>query len=145
MRIRIKFNSDPIFTTRVKVRISDINYGGHVGNDSILSIMHEARLSMLKQWYFTEMNAGGCGLIMADSAVQYKAESFHGDEIEVLIYVENLSSISFDLLYKLCTVRDQKSIDIAYAKTGMIAFDYSERKVVEIPNSLSSKLLFTTQ
>jgi acyl-CoA thioesterase FadM len=145
MRIKIKFHSEAIFSAKVKVRISDINYGGHVGNDSILSIMHEARLSMLKQWHFTEMNVGGCGLIMADSAVQYKAESFYGDEIEVFIYVENLSSVSFDLLYKLSTIRDQKNLDIAYAKTGMIAFDYSERKVVAIPETLASNLRNTTR
>jgi acyl-CoA thioesterase FadM len=140
MRIKIKFTAEPLFKTTIKVRISDINYGGHVGNDSMLSIMHEARLLMLKQWGYTEMDAAGCGLIMADSAVQYKAEAFHGDEIEVAVSVENMSAVSFDLFYKLTTIRNNTQIAVAYAKTGMIAFDYMQRVIMNLPADLHSCL-----
>jgi len=140
MRIKIKFSAAPVFKTTILTRICDINYGGHVGNDRILSILHEARLQMLKQWGYTEMNAAGCGLIMADSAVQYKAEAFHGDEIVVEISVENMSSISFDLFYKLSTNRADRTIDIAYAKTGMLAFDYNVRSIMTLPEALLQHL-----
>ncbi len=140
MRIKIKFNSPVVFSTDIKVRISDINYGGHVGNDSILSIIHEARLAFLNQWGYTEMNAGGCGLIMADSAVQYKAESFHGDIISADLSIENITSISFDIYYKLKVKRGERIIDIAYAKTGMITFDYSGRSIMQMTDELKEKL-----
>lgn len=140
MRIRIRFSSPFIFSTEIAVRVSDINYGGHVGNDSILSIIHEARLRMLTQWQFTELNAGGCGLIMADSAIQYKAEAFYGDQLIVRISVENISDISFDLFYKIVAVRNENEIDIAYAKTGLIAFDYKTRKICNLPDILCDKL-----
>ena len=43
-RVKIKFPAEnPLFITTIHVRIGDINYGGHVGNDAILSIIHEAR------------------------------------------------------------------------------------------------------
>lgn len=140
MRIKINFDTAFIFSTNIKVRISDINYGGHVGNDSILSILHEARIDFLKQWNYTELNAGGCGLIMADSAIQYKAESFHGDILKVEIAIKNITDISFDIFYKISTVRNEKNIDIAYAKTGMISFDYSERTITKIPDVLRAKI-----
>lgn len=142
MRIKIKFTAPAVFHTHVLVRISDINYGGHVGNDSILSIIHEARLLFLKQWNYTEMNAGGCGLIMADSAIQYKAESFHGDNILVAVSIENISSISFDLFYKLIAIRQDKHVDIAYAKTGMVTFNYATKSIVPIPEDLLEKLTY---
>ncbi len=33
-----------IFKTNFAVRIGDINYGGHMGNDKFLLIFHDARL-----------------------------------------------------------------------------------------------------
>lgn len=140
MRIRISFPTPFCFSTTIPVRISDINYGGHVGNDSILSILHEARLRFLNQWGFTEMDAGGCGLIMADSAIQYKGEAFHGDDLEVEIAVTNLSSLSFDLFYKIHTVRNEVPVNIVFAKTGMICFDYQQRKITEMPETLKNRL-----
>lgn len=134
MRIRIDFPQPFLFKTIVPVRISDINYGGHVGNDSILSIVHEARIDFLKQWNYTEMNIEGIGLIMADSAIQYKGEAFHGDEICIEICVGDITSKSFDLYYKLTTVRNEQQFNIAFVKTGMLCFDYASRKIVAIPN-----------
>ena len=37
------------FTTTLDVRISDINYGNHLGHDSLISLLHEARMRFLKQ------------------------------------------------------------------------------------------------
>jgi len=141
MRIKIIMNTPVVFTSMIKVRISDINYGGHVGNDSILSIIHEARLAFLNQWGFTEMNAGGCGLIMADSAIQYKAESFYGDVIEVAISIDDIKTVSFDMYYKLQAKRENETKIIAMAKTGMITFDYHTRSIVTIPDLLKDKLV----
>ncbi len=140
MRIRISFPRPFCFTTFIPVRISDINYGGHVGNDSILSIIHEARLNYLKQWNYDEMNAGGHGLIMADSAVQYKGEAFYGDEIRVDICIGDVSSISFDLFYKMTTQRNQQEIVIAYVKTGLICFNYTERKITQMTDEFHQNI-----
>jgi acyl-CoA thioester hydrolase len=77
---------------------------------------------------------------MADSAVQYKGEAFHGDIILVEMYASTISSISFDLFYKLSTMREEKLLDIAYVKTGMICFDYSTRKIVNMTETLENIL-----
>lgn len=140
MRIKIPFNTPTLFKTQIPVRICDINYGGHLGNDRILSIAHDARILFLQQWNYTELNAAGAGLIMADSAIQYKAESFLGDIIDVCISVDNISSISFNLFYKLSTKRHDKKIDIAFVKTGMIAYDYERRCIINIPEALAQRL-----
>jgi len=143
MRIRITFPTPFIFSTSISVRIGDINYGGHVGNDSILSILHEARLRFLDQWKYTEMDAGGCGLIMADSAIQYKGEAFHGDDLKVEMGISNMSTLSFDIYYKMVTQRNDATINIVYAKTGMICFDYTERKIMQMTEELREKLMIT--
>ena len=86
------------------------------------------------------MNCGGHGLIMADSAIQYKGESFHGDVLKVEIAVENITSIAFDLYYKITTPREDQTATIALAKTGMIGFDYTTRKICNLSEPLSQLL-----
>lgn len=140
-RVKIKFPEEkPLFTCSIPVRIGDVNYGGHVGNDAVLSVIHEARMQMLTGYGFSEMDAGGAGLIMADVAIAYKGESFYKDELHVDIYVTEFTTVAFDLLYHISTERDGKAIDIAYAKTGMVCFDYKDRKVTGVPDALKSTL-----
>lgn len=143
MRVRIQIPEPIIFSVSIPVRIGDINYGGHVGNDSILSIVHEARMAFFARAGCSEMNAGGVNLIMADSAIQYKGESFYGDIIQVSISVGQMTSISFDMYYTLTTQRAGSIHTIAWVKTGMICFDYSSRKIVSMTSELE-KILRTS-
>lgn len=141
MRVKLKFPSEnPLFTATISVRIGDINYGNHVGNDAILSIIHEARMQMLRNSGYNEMNAGGNSLIMADVMIAYKGEAFYGDVLTVKVYAEEITDHSFDLLYHLSTPRSGKQTDIAHAKTGMVCFDYNERKIVEMTVELKKLL-----
>lgn len=140
-RVKIKFpDENPLFNTSIPIRISDINYGNHVGNDAILSIIHEARLQFLSSYGLTELDAGGAGLIMADVMIAYRGEGFYGDTLKVEIYAVDVTSMSFSLLYKLSTDRNSTPIDIAHAKTGLVCFNYDERRVVPVTESLKRVL-----
>lgn len=136
-RIRIELPERKIFVLNLPVRITDVNYGNHLGNDSLVAILHEGRMQWLQSLGFTELNIGGDGLIMGDLAVEYKAESFYGDSLTVSLYVNNVASVSFDLLY---SVVNQNGRLIAKAKTGMVCYDYVKKKVVAIPEMLKNLL-----
>ena len=56
------------FQTEVTVRIGDINYGGHLGNDAVLSLAHEARLQYFKSLGYSEIDIEGVGIVLADGA-----------------------------------------------------------------------------
>jgi acyl-CoA thioester hydrolase len=140
-RVKIKFPSEkPLFSCTIPVRISDVNYGNHLGNDSVLSIIHEARMQLLAQWGFTELDAGGNSLIMGDVMIAYKAEVFYGEVLGIDIYCDELTERSFDLLYQITTERDAVTVPVANAKTGMVCFDYTERKISNMKEGLKSKL-----
>ena len=140
-RVKLKFPAEnPLFTATIPVRIGDINYGNHVGNDAVLSIIHESRMQMLRSFGCDEMNAGGNSLIMADVMIAYRGESFYGDVLTVKVFAEELTSHSFDLLYHISTERNGVRSDIAHAKTGMVCFDYGERKVAVITPALRTLL-----
>lgn len=141
-RVKIKFpDNNPVFNTTVIVRIGDINYGNHLGNDSVLSIVHEARVRMLNSWGYTELNADGCGIIMSDVMIAYKNEAFYGDDLSIDIYIDDVTTMSFDMLYRIYTVRDGKELEVAHAKTGIVCFDYNKRKVSLISDELKNRFL----
>ena len=73
----------PLFQTDLMVQVGDVNYGGHLANDAVLRLCHEVRMRWLAKLGWSEMDAGGAGLIMADAAVQYLAQGHHGDELSV--------------------------------------------------------------
>lgn len=80
---RIKLALPEIFTfsCSIPVRITDMNYGGHAGNDTVLSLIHEARMQYLVHFGYTEMNLAGAGLIMSDVGIEFKKELFYGEQV----------------------------------------------------------------
>ena len=136
-RIRIALPSSFSFTAKIPVRITDLNYGNHVGNDAILSIIHEARMQFLTHHGFTELDCGGVGLIMSDVGIEFKKEVFYGDVLEINVAATNFSSIGFDLYYQL--LKTDKTI-VATAKTGMICYNYSLKKITQVPAVVKEKL-----
>lgn len=124
----------------IPVRITDVNYGDHVGNDSLVAIIHEARMQFLNHYGYTELDIEGIGLIMSDLMVEFKNESFYKDIILVKIGAGDISKVSFELIYQLTTQRENKKIAIANAKTTMICFDYKLKKVVTLPEKLKAIL-----
>lgn len=139
-RIKIDIPGHIIGSFRVPVRITDINYGNHVGNDAFVAIIHESRMQWLKQYDYTELKIEGIGLIMSDLLVEFKNESFYGDLIEVKLYVGEISKVSFDLYYQLFATRNEEPVLLANGKTGMICYDYAAKKVEMVPPKLKEIL-----
>lgn len=136
-RIKLTLPEKPVFETKMKVRISDLNYGGHLGNDAVLSLIHESRVRFLAILGGSELNiAEGVSIIMADSAIVYQAEGFFGDEIMIRVFVDDFSRVGFDLYYELVKQDGKK---LATAKTGIVCFNYEARKVQEVPKSFIEK------
>lgn len=139
-RLQLNLPDQFIFSTQLTVRVSDLNYGGHVGNDSILTLMQEARIRFYHQLGFkSEISfEGSVGQIISDAAVIYKSESFLGDQLEVKIAVDDFNKYGFDMLYLVSNLTSGK--ETARGKTGIVCFDYQNRKVASIPAVLLSKL-----
>ena len=142
-RIKLELPANFHFSINIPVRITDINYGGHVGNDSILSILHEARMQFFKSLDYTEMEFGGVGLIMSDVIIEFKNELFYGDSLIASVVSGEFTQVSFEIFYKLETYRGVNKVLIAVAKTGMVCYDYKNKKIVAVPNEARNKLAIT--
>jgi acyl-CoA thioester hydrolase len=139
-RIRIELPEYFSFTTAIAVRITDLNYGGHVGNDSILSLIHEARVLFLKHHGYTEVDMAGTALIMGDVAIEFKSELFYGDALRASVTAGEFSRVGFALFYKLEKEVSGEMIPVAFARTGMVCYNYEAKKVVSVPGEISVKL-----
>ncbi|MBI5856879.1 MAG: thioesterase family protein [Sphingobacteriales bacterium] len=139
-RIKIRLPGHFNFSCSIPIRITDINYGGHAGNDTLLSLVHEARIQYLQSLGYTEMQFAGVGMIMADAAVEFKNELFYGDTVIASVAVTEISTIGFDLVYRLQKKTGDEKKLVALAKTGMICYDYEKKKIVPVPEVARVKL-----
>ena len=130
-------NEKHFFAGNYKVRVGDINYGGHMGNDKALLLFHDARLHFLEERGYSESNIGGPGMIMADAHVYFKKEVFRGDELKVFVSIQDLRGISFEMHYSVKRGEEE----VMYGSTKMIAFDYERRKVTKLPEEFVDQIL----
>ena len=140
-RIKINLPAKFSFSTNIPIRITDINFGGHVGNDTILSIVHEARAKFFQHLGYDELNFWGVGTIMSDVAIEYKDQIFYRDEVIASVAVGEITKVAFDLFYKLEKITvDKKQTTVALAKTWMVCYDYDLKKVAAIPKKAIEKI-----
>ncbi|SIQ62467.1 acyl-CoA thioesterase [Pontibacter lucknowensis] len=136
-RIKVAIPEHVSFEATIPVRITDLNYGAHLGNDALLSILHEARLQLLRHFGYTELDMGGASLIMADVAIEYKGEGFYGDVLTLRLAFDDVHKYGFDITYH---VLNQNGKEVARAKTGMLCFNYQERKLMALPNEVKARI-----
>jgi YbgC/YbaW family acyl-CoA thioester hydrolase len=139
-RIQLNFPADTKFSCELTVRASDLNYGNHVGNDSMLTIMQEARILFYRSLgYANELNfESSVGHIVADAAVVYKSEAFLGDTLIIQIGMSDFSKYGFDMFYRITNKVTGK--EVALGKTGIVFFDYDRRKVASIPETFLNRI-----
>ncbi|MDX2020001.1 MAG: thioesterase family protein [Deltaproteobacteria bacterium] len=133
-RLKLSLPVTFAFSTELDVRITDINYGNHLGNDALLSLLHEARVRWLRSLGMSEGNVEGRLLIMSDAAICYRAESFAGDRLRIDVAACDATGVSCDIVYQVVRTTDQ--VLVAQAKTGVVFLDPQTRKVSRLPETL---------
>jgi acyl-CoA thioester hydrolase len=130
-RVKLSPFSSYSFECEIPLRITDMNYGNHLGNDTLLSVLHEARVRYFKSLGQSEMNFFGSGLIMADIALQYKSEAFSHETLKISIRPFDPGITGFDLFYEVNTTEDNRLV--ALGKTHMVCFNYAEKRMETLP------------
>ncbi len=139
-RIKINLPEHFSFSTHLQIRVTDLNYGGHVGNDTVLSLLQEARQQFLQSRGYAELQVEGYGLIMADAMVEYKKEMNHLDQIKIEIVASDFDKMGFDLYYKVAIQKNGEEFLAVRAKTGMMLFDYQIGKKVSMTDKIMAVL-----
>jgi acyl-CoA thioester hydrolase len=130
-KIRLELPEKFNFHTEIPVRITDLNYGGHLGNDSVLTLIHEARVRFLKSYGYSELDVCGAGLIQADAVIIYKQEAYFGTVLDIAVTVGDFTNAACDFFYLLTDKSTGK--EIARSKTRIAFYDYQLRKKLPVP------------
>lgn len=139
-KIRIDLPARFIFRTELAVYASHINYGNHMDNAAMIQLVSEARMRFFASLGFSEDDVDGPGIIVADLAIQYRAEVFHGDVLIFDLTVTDPGRVGCDIVFQ---VTDQaKGHEVARGKNGIVFFNYTTRKPVEIPHAFAAKVFF---
>lgn len=138
MRIKLKQELPICFKTTVQVRITDLNYGGHMGNEMLLIYAQQARVDFLAHMGYGELTLAGKGIIMTDAGVVYRSEAHAGETLTVAVALDDRSAVGFDLYY---TLREKETGRlVGRVKTGIVCFDYTTKKVSPLPMEVVQKL-----
>lgn len=137
-RIKISLPEYFIFQTELPVLIGHINYGNHLDNAALIGLVSEARVRCFHAMGFEEGNIEGVGIVVADAAIQYKAEAFHGDTLVFQMTFAHFSRVGCDNFYQI--INKANGQEIARGKSGIVFFDYQQRKAVSVPPGFKAAL-----
>lgn len=131
-RIQLEFPDPVVFCCPLNVRVSDINYGQHLGHDTLVSLLHEARCRWLAEAGLSEtsLDGGSVGWVVAELAVNYTAEAFYPDTLSIELAIGQVGRKGVEVYHRVVRGEDQT---VAIAKTGLVFFDFTTHKAVEVP------------
>lgn len=132
-RIKIELPAQFSFATQIALYLSHMNLGGHLDNAQLLNIVSEARTRFLKALGYSELDVEGVGIIVADAALQYKSEAFHGEIMLVHMTAGDFNKYGCDLLWRMDDLASGR--EVARGKTGIVFFDYAVRKMAPAPEN----------
>jgi len=126
------------FTIPYRVRVVDINYGGHVANSAVLNFFQDARIAYLKNLGgYSELDIGGqCGIILPEAHVRYYAEMFLDDELVIGVKIAQISRSSFTMAYRI----ERAGEVTAEGETVLVCFDYQKRKPRRLDSQFQEKV-----
>ena len=122
---------DFVFSTELPIRVDDVNYGGHLGNDRVLTLVHEARVRFLRAHGFSELDVGGPGLIQLNATVVYEAEGELGDPLTINTTPGGISPMGFDFYARLQNRKTDAVL--ANVRTAMVGYDMDQEQPVRLP------------
>lgn len=137
-RINIDLPEHFPFSTELDVRVGDLNYGNHLGNDQALGLIHEARRRYLRALKLEEIAADGSGLVIADAALIYRAQAFYADRLRIQVAAGDFSSRGCDFYYRVSQAATD--LDVIHAKTGIVCFDFHVQRVINMPEAMRRAL-----
>ena len=137
-RLQLDFPEEQYYyTTPLTVRVTDINGANHLGNDSMISMISEARARFLYEFGVRETERDGTGIIVTDLATTYRAEAHARDDLLFEVGVMDFNKYGGDITFRVTRPRDKTLV--AMAKSGFVFYTYKTSQVVAMSDEFRSK------
>jgi acyl-CoA thioesterase FadM len=137
-RLKLEFPEQQFcYSTHLTVRVTDINASNHLGNDSMISMISEARARFLFEFGIAETREDGTGIIVTDLATTYRTEAHARDQLLFEVGVMDFNKYGGDIIFRISRPADGRLV--AMAKSGLVFFNYQRQQVVAMPAEFSAK------
>lgn len=138
-RIRLEFPAQAVIHRHpLSVRITDMNYGRHLGHDTLVSLLHEARIQAFGALGLTEWDLGGFPSVVADLAVQYQSEARWPDALVVETAIPSPQGKALVVYHRVCHAEGGKPV--ATARLNVMLVDPAIGRPVAIPEAVQQAI-----
>ncbi|HEX8404985.1 MAG TPA: thioesterase family protein [Duganella sp.] len=137
-RIKLELPAEQVvFSTQMTVRSTDINAANHLGNESLVAMLSEARALFLAHAGVPDMDADGAGTIVTDLATTFRAEAHARDQLRFDVGLMDFNRYGGDITFRI--TRPADGALIALAKYGFVFFNYTSGQVTPMPPAFLAK------
>jgi acyl-CoA thioesterase FadM len=125
------------------VRVTDMNYGRHLGHDALVSLLHEARLQALLALDLPEWDLAGYPSVVADLAVQYQSEAHCPEMLVVETAVPMPEGKALTVYHRVLKrdTNDKGEQVVATARLNLLLIDPARGRPVAVPEAVKQALL----
>ncbi|WP_417864126.1 acyl-CoA thioesterase [Vreelandella venusta] len=124
------------------VRVTDMNYGRHLGHDALVSLLHEARVHAFAALGFPEWDIKGYPSVVADLAVQYQSEARWPDALVIETAVLEPQGKALTVYQRICQATTNKVV--ATARVNQLLLDLSSGRPVKVPDDVAQAIARVT-
>ncbi|WP_386078918.1 acyl-CoA thioesterase [Vreelandella sp. F11] len=138
-RVKLDFPAEAVIHRHpMTVRITDMNYGRHLGHDALVSLLHEARIQAFAALDLPEWDMHGYPSVVADLAVQYQSEARWPDELRIATAVPEPQGKSLTIYQRIYQLDSQQVV--ATARVNQLLIDLASGRPVDVPEPVKQAL-----
>ncbi|GAB3095400.1 thioesterase [Aestuariicella hydrocarbonica] len=135
-RVQLELPEQFIYKTSMQIRYTDLNTGGHVGNDQMISLISSARYSFFQHLQVNLENIDNHRIVVTDLVTSYRAESFAEEVLHFELGFMDFNAYGGDIIFRV--TKTDKTL-VTLAKTGFV-FINQAGKVSPIPQGFINLL-----
>lgn len=127
------------YKTAIEIRFADIDMMGHVNNAIYFTFMEISRAKYWKQAIGWDWNK--TGVVIANANIVYLKPVHLDDLLSIYVRTSRIGDTSFDLEYLIVKKEFGKEVICSKAKTVCVAYDYSSKMPISIPQRERNKMI----
>lgn len=138
-RVKLEFPAEAIIHRHpLTVRVTDMNYGRHLGHDALVSLLHEARIQAFAALDLPEWDMHGYPTVVADLAVQYQSEARWPNALIIATAVPEPQGKALTVYQRIYQAESEQIV--ATARVNQLLIDVASGRPVEVPEQVQQAL-----
>lgn len=140
-RVKLEFPAEAIIHRHpLAVRVTDMNYGRHLGHDALVSLLHEARIQAFAALGLSEWDMHGYPTLVADLAVQYQSEARWPDALIIATAVPEPQGKALTVYQRIYQAESEQIV--ATARVNQLLIDVASGRPIEVPEQIQQALVY---